>query len=464
MFFLILLTLALPSIAFADEASMGGTGGNVEIMSNNDIQMVNESIEINVYPSTNEERNWETFDWNDPEAQKSLRGYLTYVIIYTFRNTTDQTLEVTMGFPETCNYSCDDDYSDNEIKLQDFKAYQKMNESWQLLKTAFEQAQTAEEGSRNWYLSTVPFPPGNTEIKNTYWVLPSAYKDGQRWASYTIETGASWKDTIEQADIVVKFNEGLTPYDVSDITPVNYTFDTKKGTLEWHFTQLKPTENDNLHFGYRDVNEERMMCSMADINMDATDFADFSGTASTYLPSTNEALYYFPCKGYDYNLETAWVEGAEGDGIGEWLEIPLENPMYRQKKRTYEKLQIFNGYGSNKTLWEENNRVAKIKITFSNGEEQTYELEDIYGFQTLDLDKKISDVTSAKIEILEIYKGTTYNDTALTEVRFLGLIEKTPPTEENPSAQETTPDNSSTSNKLRKATPKDLWGKTGLTR
>lgn len=296
---LFLLLFTLPPTTSADEASMGGTGGTVEIMDNNDIQMLNESIEINVFPSTNEERNWETFDWNDPRAQKNLRGYLTYEIVYTFRNTTDQTLEVTMGFPERCDWACNVDSFINEIKLQDFSAYQKTNGNWQALETTLETSETAEDGSQNWYLSIVFFAPGDTEIKNTYWVLPSAYKDGQRWASYTIETGASWKEVIEQADIVVKFNDGLTPYDVSEATPANSFFDTQNNTLEWHFTQLEPTENDNLHFSYRDVNEEKMMCSIANNNEEE------GGTASSYLPSTNKDLFYFPCKGYDYNLETA---------------------------------------------------------------------------------------------------------------------------------------------------------------
>lgn len=150
----------------------------------------------------------------------------------------------------------------------------------------------------------------------------------------------------------------------------------------------------------------------------------------------------------------------EDDGIGEWLEVPLDGTRAYDEKRIYEKLQIFNGYGANQTLWEENNRVAKIKVTFSNGEEQTYELKDTYGLQTIDLQKKMSDVTSAKIEILDIYKGTTYNDTALTEVRFLGLIDQTPKTEKTPQPEEP---QTTLSHQLDRAHPlSEAWGKTCL--
>jgi hypothetical protein len=48
--------------------------------------------------------------------------------------------------------------------------------------------------------------------------------------------------------------------------------------------------------------------------------------ASSALPSPNNPGAYSPKNAFDGDLSTAWVEGAPGPGVGEWLQIELESP------------------------------------------------------------------------------------------------------------------------------------------
>lgn len=56
----------------------------------------------------------------------------------------------------------------------------------------------------------------------------------------------------------------------------------------------------------------------------------------------------------DKNLSTAWVEGAQNDGIGEWIKLSGTN------QQTLSGLRIINGYAKSSDLYGKNNRVKKI--------------------------------------------------------------------------------------------------------
>ena len=59
---------------------------------------------------------------------------------------------------------------------------------------------------------------------------------------------------------------------------------------------------------------------------------------------------------HDLDFSTTWIEGAEGYGIGEWVEytLPAYNPRITE-------LLIANGYVRTKKLWEENSRVKVLE-------------------------------------------------------------------------------------------------------
>lgn len=117
-----------------------------------------------------------------------------------------------------------------------------------------------------------------------------------------------------------------------------------------------------------------------------------------------------PACAMDGTTETAWVEGASGSGVGESLTLDFGETC------TVNTIQIWAGYQKGETLYEKNGRPERVRLTFSDGSTREAVLSDTYGMQSIDL----GDVRTAsiKITILSVYPGSTYSDTAISEIRL----------------------------------------------
>ncbi|MBN2424979.1 MAG: hypothetical protein JXR46_11605 [Calditrichaceae bacterium] len=154
---------------------------------------------------------------------------------------------------------------------------------------------------------------------------------------------------------------------------------------------------------------------------------------------------------FDGNIATAWVEGAEGDGIGEAVFMALPDEC--------DSIKIFSGYGKSEYVFKNNGRVKKLKLACFAGihraddvteiadaykaikfpKESYIELEDKFAMQSFKFDfeirelkefleefvtayKKTSDtpilseIIILKIEIAAVYKGAKYEDTCISEI------------------------------------------------
>ena len=199
---------------------------------------------------------------------------------------------------------------------------------------------------------------------------------------------------------------------------------------------------------------------------------DINGEYDCNYSEYEEYVYHeWLCKydvknAYDGKLDTSWVEGVEGDGIGETIIIPCWFLDFTKK------IEIFTGYAKTKDLWEKNNRPRNVRLFILKCErdeetenlgaaiddivckditvidEQYATLKDVYGWQELSLDKSILKEPSEErqnrfknekdklirnefchaygtdifyfvgIQILSVYEGTKYQDTCISEVRF----------------------------------------------
>jgi hypothetical protein len=116
-----------------------------------------------------------------------------------------------------------------------------------------------------------------------------------------------------------------------------------------------------------------------------------------------------------------WVEGAAGDGVGEWIELTLEryDGMW-----PLDYFIISNGYVSfnNPSLYERNNRIKKLRIICeTEGINIVVGLEDTPHFQEIFLPRQITSETSVfKFMIEDVYSGTQWDDTCLNLIIPLG--------------------------------------------
>jgi len=137
----------------------------------------------------------------------------------------------------------------------------------------------------------------------------------------------------------------------------------------------------------------------------------------------------------DSDFGTAWVEGESGDGLGEKIEIVLDNyPLAA--------IVFINGYTKSVGTYKTNNRVKKIRM---DREVVDYRDETKTSIKTVEIsleDLPYQEVSSENLAammsvlgdygdgyqkvrkitltILEVYKGSKYNDTCISEVLLLG--------------------------------------------
>jgi len=115
---------------------------------------------------------------------------------------------------------------------------------------------------------------------------------------------------------------------------------------------------------------------------------------------------------FDAREDTMWTEGVWGNGVGEAIEIRLD------EYHNVNGLTIYNGSRANHDFYEKYGRVKTIKITFSDGSQRQYEVADnFYGTSQVNFINPIRTDT-LKIEILEVYEGTTYQDTCITDINI----------------------------------------------
>jgi len=69
-----------------------------------------------------------------------------------------------------------------------------------------------------------------------------------------------------------------------------------------------------------------------------------------------KTVCYEPGNLFDTDPGTCWVEGAEGDGIGESVTFVVNEPV--------ESLTLVNGFARSPSLFEKNNRVKRVSISF----------------------------------------------------------------------------------------------------
>ena len=152
-----------------------------------------------------------------------------------------------------------------------------------------------------------------------------------------------------------------------------------------------------------------------------------TNSASSFL-KPSKSINYSVNNIHDLSYKTAWIEGVPGYGIGEFVtyHFPPENPRIT-------KIIVVNGFAKSEETWKENSRVKKLKMyiddkpfailnLLDNRQEQSFKFEPIGYGDREDFNKLQSKPWwTIKFEILDIYKGDKYDDTAITEIYFDGI-------------------------------------------
>src|SRR6185503_5062425 len=122
-----------------------------------------------------------------------------------------------------------------------------------------------------------------------------------------------------------------------------------------------------------------------------------------------QANTYYAANAMDGKKSTAWIEGVDGPGLGEWIRFDFDREI------NLHRIFIQPGYFKSLQIWGQNNRLQSATAYFSDGSSRELSF-------TNDMDSQRIDVGSVKtrwvrLVIESVYSGTD-PDTAISEVAF----------------------------------------------
>ncbi len=134
---------------------------------------------------------------------------------------------------------------------------------------------------------------------------------------------------------------------------------------------------------------------------------------------------YHPNYILDGDPATAWVEGADSSGKGEWVRVHLSPVEGATKIR----LRIQNGYHKSKVLYGKNARLKKVEIALLPGNAtHAAELKDAMEWQEITFEQPAGKLEAIELRAADVYEGSKYTDLCVSdlEIYVTGLTAENP--------------------------------------
>jgi hypothetical protein len=389
--------------------------------------------------------------------------YANVKVEYQFKNRGNADT-VAYGFPIDLYYESEQVLDLVEKSLSNFK----MEDSSGFLKTFKYTPRSEDEvakiltGSTNyqkrireWFLAEIPFKKHETKtVKVSYrvksrlddWVFTKSFRPefSDRTFIYLLKPSQNWGEGIVgNCTIKVDLRKLLRANGIiKEIHPRGYV--NKEGILIWKYSKLDLKGADEIKVVYDNsaaaltkyILEERIPSRYI-----------VSTKASSVLKTDEINIYNYESKNlFDGDLNTAWCEGIKGHGEREWVEFNFGNAFIGA-------IGIINGYTKREAIYYANDRIKKIKLDVeyvpreyddveqSGGSEETLEKEttviELKQKQFNELNKNVQapfmswladygdsyrHVRKIRLSVLEVFPGTKYDDTCISEVYFLGSV------------------------------------------
>ncbi len=148
----------------------------------------------------------------------------------------------------------------------------------------------------------------------------------------------------------------------------------------------------------------------------------YTARASSSL-ADDPPYFYGPDQAFDENPRTAWNEGDDGSGTGEWLELEFDAAGFSGGWAQIAAVEILGGLFAS-GWFEQNNRVSSARVVFRTPRGD-WSPPDIYFPDSMTPVRTTFRpiwARSVRIEVLETYPGTAWNDLPISEVRFFAEI------------------------------------------
>lgn len=399
--------------------------GNIEMIQKKDIRLLSETISVR------------------------LSGdYADVGVTYKLQND-GAADKVTYGFPIEGDPYTGEEYAPKEDALTDFLIQAQSDTGGgkrrlPLLETKIEKTDPEREFSPywKWHIVEIPFEEGERLNVFVSYRVKSALEDyvytksfrpefSSRTFRYSLKPAQNWGNgKVPSLRVQVDTREfAKTGATVSLIMPSGYA--VKDGVITWTHENLDLSTAGDIIIDYdnssseftRYVNESRI--ALKDIKT--------WRASSTLKTDAINRFGYDPEKLFDADLNTAWVEGVPGNGVGEWVEVEFAG------SKNLAAIGIINGYTKNESLYLANNRIRKIRLDIEYAEGKYYSRPpntmeiDLVGKQFNDLNRNAEgpfiswladfgegeDIKKIRLTILGVAQGYKYNDTCISELYLL---------------------------------------------
>ena len=398
---LLAVLLASTGVAMANDAAVGTRGAAVRPLTDTDIRMDSEAVQI-----------------------ICMDRYALYRIDFLFVNESDAPRSVKLGFP----------FPDFENPEGNLGAPPAAFGAWfngeRIVVTQEDGFDTDGESEwpAIWFTHEVTFPPGESMVTVSYLGTPDAsvmdgeltemlgldWEDG--WAvgyyPYLVHTGAGWAGPIGKTVVRYTLADDFNGTDVDEVIHAEASrkwLTTERarfmesftrpapGVYQWVYENYEPTRDHNPHlaFIYQGLGSET--------------FDPWTDTTASSWLELGE--YSYPAYSLrDGQPSTAWAEDAEGPGVGEWVDIPFG------EERDVSEIRVLPGYQKRDDLFYKYNRPSRLEIEFSDGTSTEIVLADEPGLQLFEVEATADE---ARVTILDVYPGTNERDeTYLSEITF----------------------------------------------
>ncbi|QJE96306.1 NADase-type glycan-binding domain-containing protein [Luteolibacter luteus] len=379
-----------------------------------------------------------TIDLGTKEAKVEIR--------YLLKNETTGKVRVRFGFPVEELFDDymgmrppnPDDGKDGKLKYcNDYKITaggKDLTGKWKAESSKDESKKI--KGIAGWLVSELGFEPG--EEKPVMISFTSGYPASNSFVSertfdsasifkYRLSSAACWAGTIGTGKIVVR-PAGAAADEIKVLKPVN-RFKKEGSSWVWDFENLEPTMADDLEI--EAVPETRGYG--AGVPVDSGSWAHYANrggkwtmqhanyqvSASSTLPPEGEHRYDASLLKDTYQ-KGAWSEGAEGPGIGEWLELKpaVAKPVVA--------IGITPGFATSDELFKANNRPRRILVNLNGEHEFTADIPDSRDYCRVPVNAYSKPVKSIRITFKDVWKGEQFDDLCVTQILLESKLDKAP--------------------------------------
>jgi hypothetical protein len=298
---------------------------------------------------------------------------------------------------------------------------------------------------KSWKKSVIPFERNQTREVTIHYNAQYAENDesvsddshiSDATFAYSLSPAATWKGPIGKGKVDINILHP-EPEDVSIEKPKDRFRKINDTHYEWTFENLKPSLADDIRIiahskydkyptGYSEDDLSHRASYVLREHQYFLDHTDYDATATSTLAAVGKHNYNVVNIKGDPTREipSPWVEGVEGDGIGESITLNVKRPLPLYG------ILIQPGYYDydDKEPWLKNNRVAALEITLNDEHAFTESIPDEhferpYLIRVRDYAKPVSKV---KLVIKGVHRGTQFRDTCISLVELRAPLSKKP--------------------------------------